>query len=572
MKWLNDDRVRLVVVGFVAAIVLGGGSARADFTFGEPVNLGPVINSGAREYSHCLSADGLELYFGSNREGGFGSWDLWVTTRATTEEVWGEPKNLGQLVNSPNADGGPTLSSDGLELYFNSSRPGAVGSWDIWVTRRVTRDDPWGQPQNLGPPVNSADVEYNPTLSSDCLELYFAFSPPFSEATGEWEPKLTVATRETRDDPWGTPTILGSTVNNWTCQDTPWISSDGFVLMFTDYYWACSPRPDGFGGTDIWFTRRASNMADWTTPVNLGAPINTAFNEDFPMISVDGSTIYFNSDRCGGFGSHDLWQAPILPVVDFDADGSVGTSDLLAMIGFWGTDERLCDIGPMPWGDGVVDEADLEVLMDYWGQDVTVGKPDLAAHWAFDEAEGTTAHDSAGANDANLLGDPVWQTTGGIIDGALEFDGIDDYVDTPFALNSESFSIFTWVRGGGLNQVIVAPTVGPILLQADHIEGNLMTAFMFYTDDFLFSQTQIIDGQWHHVGLVWDASAMTRTLYVDGVEVAKGTVTKCPYHGSGRLQIGTWDSPSTGLWSGLIDDVRVYKTALSAEQIVDLVQ
>ena len=370
MFWLNSNRMRLVVVGVVVGMAFGGGSAKADFTFGEPVNLGHVINSSAHEYSHCLSSDGLELYFGSTRTGGLGGWDLWVATRTTTEDVWGEPKNLGQLVNSPNSDSGPTLSSEGLELYFNSSRSGGVGSWDIWVTRRAKRSDPWGQAENLGPPVNTTDVEYNPTLSSDGLELYFAFSPPFSEATGEWEPKLAVAKRETRDDPWGTPTILGPTVNNWTCQDTPWISSDGLVLMFTDYYWACTPRPDGFGGTDIWFTRRSSKEAEWTTPLNLRNPINSVFNEDFPMISADGSTIYFNSDRPGGFGSQDLWQAPILPVVDFDDDGSVGLNDLTLMVESWGTDNPRCDIGPMPWGDGVVDAADLDVLMDSWDQAV----------------------------------------------------------------------------------------------------------------------------------------------------------------------------------------------------------
>ena len=79
--------------------------------------------------------------------------------------------------------------------------------------------------------------------------------------------------------------------------------------------------------------------------------------------------------------------SPHPPVVDFDDDGSVEMDDLLAMIGSWGTDERLCDIGPMPWGDGVVDEVDLETLMGYWGKDVTVGKPDLVAHWAFSAEE-----------------------------------------------------------------------------------------------------------------------------------------------------------------------------------------
>lgn len=57
---------------------------------------------------------------------------------------------------------------------------------------------------------------------------------------------------------------------------------------------------------------------------------------------------------------------PILPVVDFNADGNIDTDDLLILIGYWGQNEPLCDIGPMPYGDGVVDIKDLEVFMSYW--------------------------------------------------------------------------------------------------------------------------------------------------------------------------------------------------------------
>jgi hypothetical protein len=77
-----------------------------------------------------------------------------------------------------------------------------------------------------------------------------------------------------------------------------------------------------------------------------------------------------STSRPGGQGAWDIWQAPILPIVDFDRDGSVGLSDLMVMVESWGTDDPQCDIGPMPWGDGVVGEADLEVLMDHWGQEV----------------------------------------------------------------------------------------------------------------------------------------------------------------------------------------------------------
>ncbi|MBL7189540.1 MAG: PD40 domain-containing protein [Phycisphaerae bacterium] len=583
MKWFNDQNMRFALVAVLVALAVGGGSSKADFTFGEPINLGPndegvgsTVNLNcSHDYSPCISADGLELYFTSTRTGQqgciFGDRNIWVSTRPMTEDGWGPPQKLGPPVNTSGNEGSAAISSDGLEMYFErwySDADSALHA-SIWVSRRTSQSDPWDEPTQLDLLGDGEENEGAPALSADGLELYFTYAD-FAGRIG----KLYVAKRETIDSPWSQPVSIGPAVNDYGCQAMCKISSDGLVLVFNDW-WNCPSRPDGFGERDIWLTRRATRESEWEPPVNLGPLVNTAFSEYAPMISADGSTLYFGSNRCGGsgWGNYDLWQAPILPAVDFDGDGTVGMSEVLAMIDAWGTDDRLCDIGPMPWGDGVVDEADLEVLMGHWGQEVTIGKPELVAHWAFDETEGTTAHDTAGTYDANLIGDPVWQPNGGIAGGALEFDGADDYVDTSFQFDpGGSFSVFVWVRGGGLNQVIVALTPLPILLQADHIEGNLMTAFMFYTDDFLFSQTQVIDGQWHHVGLVWDASDMTRTLYVDGIEVAQGTVTKCP-NGSSRLQIGTWDNtPMTGLWSGLIDDVRVYKGALSAEQIEKIIQ
>jgi len=139
-----------LVLGMVANI------ATADFTFGEPTNLGPTVNSSAADHNPSISADGLELYFSSYRPGGSGDTDLWVTTRATTNDEWGEPANLGPTINSSGNDGGPCISPDGCTLVFNSIRSGGYGNLDIWVTKRATRSDDWGPPVNLGPPVNSS--------------------------------------------------------------------------------------------------------------------------------------------------------------------------------------------------------------------------------------------------------------------------------------------------------------------------------------------------------------------------------------------------------------------------------
>jgi len=192
------------------------------------------------------------------------------------------------------------------------------------------------------------------------------------------------------------------------------------------------------------------------------------------------------------------------------------------------------------------------------------GDPGLIAYWKLDEVEGMTAYDSAGANDGTLIGGPVWKLTGGQLVGALELDGIDDYVETPFVLNPADgkFSVFVWIKGGGPGQVVIAQKDGVNWLCADPLEGNLMTELKGAGRGaaILLSQTIITDGNWHRIGLVWDGSH--RKLYVDDVAVAEDAQTNLEGSDNG-LYIGTGKAMEAGTyWSGLIDDVRIYNRAV----------
>ncbi|MFC1763827.1 hypothetical protein ACFL6U_17350 [Planctomycetota bacterium] len=353
MYWKKKTTLLILVLAFA------GGSAQADFVFGEPLNLGPTVNTSAHDTIPSISVDGLELYFESNRAGGSGNWDVWVATRANTNVEWGAPVNLGSHINSSSWDGGPCLSPDGLELYFSSMRPGGYGAVDTWVTRRTTKDDAWGTPVNLGSSFNTSADEGFVTFSSDGLTLYFSDYSTFQPG-GFGKSDLWMTVRPTVSDPWETPLNLGPTVNSANHDQIPSISSDGLMLFFA------SNRPGGQGKTDIWMARRATEADDWSTPVNLGSVINSSHWDDGVSISADGRTLYFHSmNRSGGYGGQDLWQASINPVVDFNGDGHVDCIDIYDLIDQWGTDNMLYDIGPMPWGDGTVDEIDLLVLAEY---------------------------------------------------------------------------------------------------------------------------------------------------------------------------------------------------------------
>jgi len=294
----------------ILVLALATGVANANFVFGESTNLGPTVNSSAGDAPDCFSSDGLEMYFDSYRGGGSGGFDIWVARRSTTNYEWGTPENLGQQVNSGQGDGLASISYDGLELYFNSNnRPGGYDGWDTWVTTRATKYTDWGTPVSLEPPVNSSSVDGSPCLSADGLELYFISDRP----GGYGNDDIWVTKRATRNDPWGDPENLGSLVNSSAYESYPCISADNLSLFFSDER---DPpfRPGGLGNGDMWVIRRASASDPWGTPVNLGPMINTSSYEGGPRISPDGAMLYFCSERPGGFGGTyygDIYQAPI---------------------------------------------------------------------------------------------------------------------------------------------------------------------------------------------------------------------------------------------------------------------
>ncbi|KPK40831.1 MAG: hypothetical protein AMJ65_10330 [Phycisphaerae bacterium SG8_4] len=195
------------------------------------------------------------------------------------------------------------------------------------------------------------------------------------------------------------------------------------------------------------------------------------------------------------------------------------------------------------------------------GHVAEVDDPTLIAHWPLDEVQGVIAYNDAADCDGTLMGNPVWQPDGGMLIGALQFDGIDDYVSTEFALNPADgpFSVVAWVKGGAPGQDVVSQANRASWLGADSTEGNLMTNLRSGRSSTpLLSETCITDGNWHRIGFVWDGSY--RHLYVDGVEVA---VDGSPLSGlasaEGGLYFGAGSTLTPGtFFSGLIDDVRIY--------------
>jgi hypothetical protein len=281
-----------------------------------PVNLGPVVNSSFHEWATAISKDGLSLYITSSRPGGVNGPNLgkrneiWVSQRASIDAPWQAPVNLDAYNTRPvinvfgSGNSNPNLSADGHLLFFQSPRPGGYGTVDLYVSRRTNKHDDfgWQEPVNLGGLINTPYEQSTPDYFEDeetgIIVLYFASNrpggPPGSLPGTEHQYVSTLG-----DDGTFGPGVLVPELSSRYNDVHAMIRRDGLELFLS------SDRPNGrIGAYDIWVSTRNSALDPWSPPVNLGPTVNyPGYGTSRPALSWDGTTLYFNSNRPGGFNA-----------------------------------------------------------------------------------------------------------------------------------------------------------------------------------------------------------------------------------------------------------------------------
>jgi outer membrane protein OmpA-like peptidoglycan-associated protein/tetratricopeptide (TPR) repeat protein len=175
----HDAAVGVTVDGH-SLIIFRGGIGNGDlfvstndgFKWSEPVSFGAPVNSNAHESSACFSPDGKFLYFVSDRAGGQGGRDIYVSKIIDGSNKWGEPKNLGPAINTVYDEEGIFMHPDGKTLYFSSKGHNTIGGYDVFVS--VLKNGDWSQPINLGMPLNTPGDDVFFQVSADGKTGYFS--------------------------------------------------------------------------------------------------------------------------------------------------------------------------------------------------------------------------------------------------------------------------------------------------------------------------------------------------------------------------------------------------------------
>lgn len=247
-----------------------------------------IVSTGMYTRDMAVTPDGSEMYFGVI----VGSFSTILQTHRTPDG-WTRPE-VAPFARDPrffNLE--PAISPDGQRFFFLSTRvpggrdpePGEIRSWanqDIWVMDRV--GDGWGEPYNLGPPVDSDDAEFFPSVTRDGT-MYFTRSPAGGRESYIYRARWL-------DGAYQEPERLGPEVNATASQYNAFIDPDERYLIV-----CTAGLPDTRGGTDYYVVFRNDDDT-WSAPVNLGDAVNTRAGGEFsPYVSPDGRYLFFMSTR-----------------------------------------------------------------------------------------------------------------------------------------------------------------------------------------------------------------------------------------------------------------------------------
>ena len=275
-------------------------------------SVGGQVNSAYDEYVNMLQYDGSQLLFTRKMDLGNGFQKEFLFVSRWDGEKWGEARQLEFAAFPEDVDlAAAFVSADGRKLYLTGCGWQRDSSCDLYVSD--WDGSRWSMPRRLKGNVNTNSWESQPCVSADGKELYFV-----SRRSGNAD---IYCAKRNADGTWGEPQNLGAPVNTKGMEMAPFLHPDGHTLYFS------SNQHVGMGGFDLFLSRRGAD-GQWTTPVNLGFPINTGGDEINFFVAADGKTAFISSVREGGNGGFDIYTFELPEAVRSDSATYLATVDV----------------------------------------------------------------------------------------------------------------------------------------------------------------------------------------------------------------------------------------------------
>jgi len=304
VRLAGPANIALRTIGALAPMILAactgktialGSRDPAPYHFDTP-KIVPELASNARTDNPTLTADLLEIYFTSDRESGNG--DVWFATRSDPSQPFGQAVSIAE-VNSIFFETSSAISADGLTLWFGSDRGTGVGSTDIWQSTRRSRSDPWQSPFNVVALDTAVeDIPRPPGQHGLVMPLSSkqATSPVY---------QTFLAARAGAGAPFGTPVLVSELANANSSTVDGFLTDDGLTLFYSSQplQFPLDGGPPGDGGivtpfSDLFVAWRQSTSEPFSFKQALD-DLNTGGDERDPWLTADGKTLYFTSDRDG---------------------------------------------------------------------------------------------------------------------------------------------------------------------------------------------------------------------------------------------------------------------------------
>lgn len=211
-----------------------------------------------------------------------------------TNNKWLPSKKLSAPINSTYNEGAHSISSDGKTIFYTiCNKEDGYGSCDIYFSENKLNK--WTEPKNIGSSINTEFWESQPNISPNGKELYFVSNRP----SGMGGLDIWVSKRE-RDGTWKLPKNLGPIINTVYDEQAPFMHYD----LISFYY--SSNGKNSLGGLDLFLSRFQEGT--WSTPKNLGLPINNENDQGSIFVSIDGKTAFYSTDKPGGIGKNDIYK------------------------------------------------------------------------------------------------------------------------------------------------------------------------------------------------------------------------------------------------------------------------